>query len=126
MKKNIYKLLVLFIFLGIGYLFLKGYLYKKEIEENRNQTICKFIYCKKFPKTTESFFKYNVNRKWYRNSYGMCPDDCDQKINKFFTLYYSSKDPNKIEVDFTKQIIDTISILQAGFTKEELNNIYNK
>jgi hypothetical protein len=64
MKTNIYKLLILFIFLGIGYLFFKGYLYKKEIEKNKKQTICKFTLCKIAPKTTRSYFKYNVNNKF--------------------------------------------------------------
>ncbi|SHM44123.1 hypothetical protein [Flavobacterium chilense] len=120
MKKNISKLIAIVIVVGIVFLFVKGYLYKKEIRENRKKTVCKFTFCKIAPKTTTSFFKYIVNNKRYRNSYGQCPDSCDMKINKFFILYYSSKDPNKIEVDLSKQITDTTAILNAGFSKEEL------
>ena len=77
-------------------LFVKGYLYKKEIEDNRAHTICKFSYCETSPKLKTSFFKYYVKNLFYRNSYGRCPENYAEKINKFFILYYSSKDPNKI------------------------------
>lgn len=120
MKLNIYKLILFFVFLGVGCLFFKGYLYKKEIEDNREQTVCKFVYCKKFPKTTESFFEYQINNKFYRNSYGKCPNNYDQIIKKFFVLYYSAKDPNKIEVDFSKQVTNTDKILESGFTEEDI------
>lgn len=122
MKKNINKFILLIMVFGLISLFIKGHLRSKEIQENKKQTICKFTFCKTFPKTTESFFKYNVNNKQYRNSYGRCPDHYDEKINKFFIIYYSSKDPNKIIVDFSKQITDTTAILKAGFTREEIDS----
>lgn len=120
MINKISKIFLIFVFLGLVYMFLKGYFYEREIIENKKETICKFIYCRSAPKNTTSFFKYRINNKWYKNSYGQCPEDSAKKINKFFILYYSSKDPNKIKVDFSKQIIDITNILNSGFTKEEL------
>ncbi|TRX23722.1 hypothetical protein FNW25_06870 [Flavobacterium franklandianum] len=120
--KKIYKLLVFLILLVTILLFVKGYFYKKEIENNKKETVCKFVYCKNAPKTTTSFFKYYVNKKSYRNSYGTCPENYDEKINKFYTIKYSSIDPNKIIVDFSKEIKDTIEILNAGFNSRELKN----
>lgn len=38
-------------------------------------------------------------------------------------MYYSSKDPNKIEVDFLIEVTDTIAILKAGFSREEIELI---
>ncbi|OYQ33901.1 hypothetical protein CHU92_12495 [Flavobacterium cyanobacteriorum] len=122
MKLNIYKLLLFLVCLGVAYLFLKGYLYKREIKNNKQQTVCKFVYCEKAPKTTRSFFKYNIYNRWYTNSYGQCPEDYEKKINNFYTLYYSSKDPHKIEVDFNIPVTDTVIILKSGFTKEDLKN----
>jgi hypothetical protein len=104
---------------GLVAMFVKGYLYQEEIRDNREQTVCKFVLCKRFPKTTESFFKYRIDNRWYRNSYGQCPDNYDKKINKYFRLYYSSKDANKIIVDFSKEIIDTTEIINAGFSSNE-------
>lgn len=120
MKRGISKLIVIITILGIFFLFLKGYLYEKEIEDNKEQTVCKYVFCKSFPKTTESFFKYNIKNKWFRNSYGECPDSSNIRINKFFVLYYSSRDPDKIEVDFSKEITDTTAILKAGFSREDI------
>lgn len=118
--KIIYKLLLAVIVFGLAFLFLKGSLYKKEIEDFKEQTICKFVYCKEFPKTSESFFEYYVNGVSYRNSFGKCPEKLDLKLNNFFMLNYSSKDPNKIEVDFSEQVTDTTLILNAGFSKAEI------
>lgn len=103
-------------------LVIKGCLYKKEIEENRAQTICKYSLCETSAKFTTSFFKYNVKEHRYRNSYGRCPENYDDKINKFFILYYSSRDPNKIEVHFNQQITDTLEILKADFSMDEIKN----
>jgi hypothetical protein len=123
MKNNLYKIIVCGVILLLGFLFFKGYLYKKEIEENKGQTICKYVLCKKFPRTTENFFTYYVDGKKYRNSYGNCPENYEKKIQQFFILYYSVKDVNKIEVDFSKQIKDTLAILRSGFQKEDLKDL---
>ncbi|WP_337967997.1 hypothetical protein [uncultured Flavobacterium sp.] len=122
MKDKISKVILLAMICGLISLFIKGHLRSKEIQENKKQTVCKFTFCKTFPKTTKSFFKYNVNDKWYRNSYGRCPDNYSEMINKFFVIDYSSKDPNKIIVDFSKQITDTTVILKAGFTKKDIGS----
>ncbi len=113
--KRISQIVLILIGIGLIYLFVKGHLYRKEIAENRRETICKFSFCKEFPKTTEAFFKYYVNDKLYRNSYGRCPENYNEKLNGFYVIYYSAKDPNKIEVDFTQQITDTVKIKNAGF-----------
>lgn len=120
MRNKISKAFLLFVFFGLIFLFGKGYLYKKEIEQYKEQTICKFFYCKQYPKTSSSYFKYYVDNNEYKNEYGVCPEKYEHKINKFFILHYSSKDPNKIKVDFSEQITDTTAILNAGFKKEEL------
>jgi hypothetical protein len=104
------KLGLVIIFIGIVYLFVKGYNYKKEIKEYPGETICRYTFCKQFPKTTESFVKYYVNNKLYRNATGRCPDDSDLKINKYYYLKYSTIDPNKIIVDFSKEVNDSTLI----------------
>lgn len=116
MKKLIVRFSVLCILLIVIALFIKGYLYKDEIANHRKQTICKFIYCKQYPKTTTSFFEYHIDNRTYQNSYGQCPINHAESINKFFLMYYSAIDPNKIEVDFSKEIVDTTTIIQSGFS----------
>lgn len=122
MKSIINKIILILIFFSVLYLFIKGYLYKSEINQNRRETICQFVYCKKYPKTTESTFRYYINNNLYKNTYGQCPDNSEQKLYKFFVLYYSSKDPNKIQVDFSKEITDEKMISDAGFSKDDITH----
>jgi len=118
--KKLSIVIISLLVLGLGFIFLKGYWYKKEICQNRAQTVCKYVSCKEFPKTSESYFQYYIDGKTYRNSYGRCPKDSEKKLNKFFIIYYSTKDVEKIEVDFSTSITDTATILNAGFTIDEI------
>lgn len=115
MTKSISKILLTLIIVIIIVLFLKGLFYKKEIDENKNLTVGKFTYCKEFPKTSVSFFKYYADGVLYEGSYGQCPKGYEDKLNRYYTLYYSSKDPKKFEVDFSKPITSKKEILKAGF-----------
>ncbi len=119
MKETISKIVLLIIFLIVAALFIKGWLYKKEINENRKVTVCQFVSCKKYPKTSASYFEYYVNGKLYREEYGICPEDSEQKFGKYFKLNYSDIDPKKITVDFSEEEKDTAKIIDAGF---RLNN----
>ena len=115
MKEAITKIVLLIFVLIVISLFVKGYLYKKEIAENRKTTICQFVKCKRFPKTSASYFEYYVNGKLYREDYGTCPEDCEQRIGKYYIINYSNIDPTKITVDFSEEEKDTVKIIDAGF-----------
>jgi len=104
--KTFSKIFLILIFLGTIGLFVRGYLNKKELEENHEETICKYTFCKYFPKSSEAYFKYYVDGKVYRNSYGGCPENSPEKLNKFYVLYYSKTNPNNIMVDFSKEVKD--------------------
>lgn len=110
MKEKLSKLFLALICIGLVYLVCKGKNYQKEIRENQGETICKFTFCKQYPKSNSAFVKYYVNNKVYRNSSGRCPDNSVSKMNKFFILKYSTIDPNKITVDFSKEITDSVRI----------------
>lgn len=120
MKKYVYSFLLIIILLGFGYIFLKGYFYNEEIDAYKQQTVCKYVFCEKFPKTTRSFFVYYVNNQLYKTSYGGCPENYEQKIGGFYIMYYSAKDANKIKVNFSQQVIDTTAIINSGFKKEDI------
>lgn len=108
--EKISKILLVFIIIGIFGLFIKGYFYSREITEHLGQTICKYTFCKQYPKTTAAFVKYYVANKFYKNSFGRCPEGYNLKINKYYILNYSTIDPNKIRVDFSKEIKDSVLI----------------
>lgn len=104
--KTFSKIFFIMIFLGVFGLFIMGYLDKKELEKNQEETICKYSFCKYASKSSQAFFKYYINGRLYRNSYGGCPDNSPEKLNKFYVLYYSKTNPNKIMVDFSKEVKD--------------------
>lgn len=110
MKEKISKIVLIILVIGFGYLFVKAHNDSKEIYDNRSQTICKYNFCKQFPKTTEALVKYYVDGKVYRNSFGRCPENSEVALNKYYSLDYSTIDPNKIRVDFTKEITDSTLI----------------
>ncbi|UOX34213.1 hypothetical protein LXD69_01555 [Flavobacterium sediminilitoris] len=120
MKKHIYKFIILGFLLVLGYLVFKGYNYKKEINENSKTTIAKFLHYKNFPKTKKYYFKYFVNEKRFVNSYGQTQKGFHKNKGKFYSIKYSKNDPNKIIVNFDKEITDTVAILEAGFSIEDI------
>ena len=120
MVNRISKIILYLLFLGLVILCIAGYKYHQEIKDYRGSTICKYTSCEKFPKTTASHFQYYVDYKKYTTTYGRCPDDSDNKLRKFFVVNYSTINPNKIEVDFSREITDTTEIIKAGFSKEDL------
>ncbi len=83
MKKNISKFSLLIIAIIVALIFFKGWNYRKEIDENRKTTVCQFVFCKKYPKTSSSYFEYYVNGKLYREEYGKCPENYEEKIGKY-------------------------------------------
>jgi hypothetical protein len=104
------KVFFVILLIVLVYLFMKESSYRKEIEEHPGQTICKYTFCKQYPKSTDAYVKYFVDDKLYRNSAGGCPDDYDLTINKYYVLNYSTIDPNKILVDFSKEVKDSTLI----------------
>ena len=109
---------------GLIYAFYKGNMYRKEIEENKVESICRYVNCKKYAKSSQSVFRYYVDNKLYKTEYGACPDNYDKNIGRYYLFYYSKIDPNKIIVDFKTEVKDTAKILNAGFTYEDLKYKY--
>jgi hypothetical protein len=106
MRDNLSKLFIFLMIIGVIFMFIKGNEYIEEIETNPGETICKYTLCKESPKTNSAFVKYFVNNKVYRNYAGRCPKNYLQTINKYYKLKYSKIDPNKIIVDFSKEVKD--------------------
>ncbi|WP_298397362.1 hypothetical protein [Flavobacterium sp.] len=120
MKKIIYSIPVIVFIYCIIYAVNKRCDMLKEIRENKAQTICKFIECQRRLKVKKSLIEYHVKDSLYITKYYNCPENYEDKINKFFVVDYSSKDPSKIIVDFSNEVTDTTAILKAGFLKEDL------
>ncbi|ESU21269.1 hypothetical protein FSS13T_27260 [Flavobacterium saliperosum S13] len=114
-KKNLSKIILLVILISVVVVFVKGYQTNNEIKKNGVDGICKFMYCKQFPKTTEANFAYYIEGKLYKNSFSSCPDNYENLEGHYFEMRYLKEDPNKFIVDFAKEIIDTVKIRSSGF-----------
>ena len=56
--------------------------------------------------------------KLYRNRVGNSPDDYNATINKYYELKYSTINPNKILVDFSKEVKDSALIKELKMKLE--------
>jgi len=110
MEEKLSKLFFVFLFIGIVYLIVKESNYKKEIKEYPGQTICKYTLCKPSGKSSDAYVKYYLDNKLYRRNVGGCPDSSGFKLNKYFVLKYSTIDHDKILVDFSKEVEDSVLI----------------
>jgi hypothetical protein len=88
----------------------KGNQYQKEMEDYPGFTICKYTFCKKYPKSSGAFVKFCLNDTLYRRDVGGCPENSTEMLNKYFLLKYSTLDNNKIQVDFSQEITDVEQI----------------
>lgn len=113
--KNISKIILVTILIGVIIVFLKGYQTENKIKENGIDGICKFMHCEKSPKTTNAHFAYYVDDILYKNSYSSCPENYEALEGHYFQMRYLNDDPNKFIVDFTKEITDTSEIRESGF-----------
>ena len=56
--------------------------------------------------------------KLYRNRVGNSPDDYNATINKYYELKYSTINPNKIFVNFSKEVKDSALIKELEMKLE--------
>jgi hypothetical protein len=112
---------------------LKSSLLNDEIEKYGRSIIVKFTSKDILPKTTNFYFTYNINGKKIvtANSgihYSILNTETETMvidnllINCFYLAKYIPREPDKIIVDPTIRVTDTIAILKAGFTIEDIQN----
>ncbi|RTY85507.1 hypothetical protein EKL32_28530 [Flavobacterium sp. GSN2] len=102
-NEKLSKAFFILIIIGGIYLLIKSNKNRQEIEIHPGKTICKYTLCKEGRKSSSAFVKYVVDNKLYRTRAGGCPENSEEKINKYFFLKYSTLDPNKIQVDFSTE-----------------------
>ena len=110
MSEKLSKVFFFLIIIGVICLIIKINKDIQEIESHPGKTICKYTFCKKSRKSSTAFVKYVVNNKLYRTGAGGCPENSSEKINKFFYVKYSTLNPNKIQVDFAKEVTNKAEI----------------
>ena len=130
-KQN--KTLLLIVSIVLLVLIARDFYLKNEVKKFNDFTIVKFTLKKRLPKTTNFYFSYNLNGEKIvtANSgihYSIFNSDSETriidnlKINCFYLAKYNSKHPDIIIVDPLKQVTDTVDILKAGFSREDIEN----
>lgn len=106
--------------LFVGYLLFDGYSIKNEIDDNGIFSIGKYISHKRSPKVEENFVIYYINGQKYRANGGRAPKGFNENIGKFYQIKFAIKNKNHAQAFFDKEITDTVAILEAGFSREEI------
>ncbi|WP_339835847.1 hypothetical protein [uncultured Flavobacterium sp.] len=119
-NQNRYSLIFISIVFIIVFIFyIKANFKFIEINKNSKIGIGKFVEYKRYPKTRDYYFDYYNNGKRTRDLIKNPPDGFHKKIGKFFEIKYSEKF-NDIIVNYEKQVTDTVAILEAGFSIEDI------
>ena len=112
---------VFFAISWILYSLYNGEIFDKEIEKYGIITVGKITKFKGASSRTYLRYHYYVNN----NSFGSDSprDEKGEKIGEFYKVIYSSKNPEKSRIYLDEKITDTTSILNAGFSREDIVNV---
>ncbi len=122
LKKNKGGLIFIsIVFLVISFFYIKIQLKYSEINKNGILGIGKFVEFKRYPKSRDYFFEYYKNGKKIRDLITNPPNAFHKKLGSFFEIKYVEEYDNII-VNYDKEITDTVAILSAGFSREDLGN----
>lgn len=131
--KNLIKLsLVTVILISLITVQIRSYIVKNNIKKSENFIIARLTSTIRYPKSTDFNFTYIIDGKLITTANGGVDFDIlnsdeetrlikNLKVNSFYLAKFNPKYPNIIIVDKEKQVTDTVAILKAGFSKEEIN-----
>ena len=131
MKNKIFNYLknnkVGLIFTGVVFLivlpiYINAKLKFNNIEKEGKIGIGKFVEYKRYPKTRDYYFEYYKKGNKIRDLIKNPPKGFHTKVGNFFEIKYTEKFDDII-VNYDKEITDTIAILKAGFSREDLKNL---
>ena len=128
-EKNKKLFLIICIFLGI--MIFVDLLIKYEINTTNNFIVTKYTLKKRYPKRISYYFTYYFHGEKITTGktglyyfFPMSKEEKTQiknlKIDGFYLARFNPKYPKRIKVDPSKQITDTIAILNAGFTQNDI------
>ena len=109
------------VFVLITFFSIKANLKFSEINKNGIVGVGKFVEYKRYPKSRDYFFEYYKNGRKVRDYIINAPDAFHKKLGSFFEIKYV-EEFDDIIVNYDKEITDTVAILSAGFSREDLGN----
>ena len=121
MKNKFKAYLIVFVLLVIIFLpiYIRAKIKLNKIKENGKIGVGKFVEYVRYPKTRDYYFEYYNKSKKIKDLIKNPPDGFSKNIGKFYEIKYLDN-YDDIIVNFDKQITDTLAILKAGFSREDL------
>lgn len=121
MKTKHFNYFAVFIAMSwIFYSLYNGEIFDKEIKKYGIITVGKITKFKGASSRAYLRYQYYVNN----NSFGSDSprNEKGEKIGEFYKVIYSSKHPEKSRIYLDEKITDTTTILNAGFSREDIVN----
>ena len=123
MKNKIYAFFLIFFFVGVIFMMIKGNNARSDLTKNGKLTIGKYVLHKRYSKSSENYFIFYLNGEICKRNGGTAPSGFSKNIGKFYKIKYLEKYNIIIDALFNEQITDTLEILKAGFSMDEVLNI---
>ncbi|MDN3673041.1 hypothetical protein QWY99_08275 [Flavobacterium branchiarum] len=123
-KRNFIPLLFLTaFFIFVSYNQIRSYKYENKLEENGLVTIGRIDSIVKYPKSSTIFISYVIMNSKYKSFETALEKKISNKhIGKFYEMKYLTESPEIVRGNYSKEITDTLAILNAGFSREDIEN----
>ena len=124
--KNKFKFYITAVIIFLVLIFVFRDLYTKyDTRKNGVEIIVKFDSIQKLPKRSYYYFSYYLEKKKISTSNSGLKtlfsfNKIDVVCNKFYYAKRNITNPEVIIVDQTNQVTDTLAILKAGFSREDI------
>ncbi|NRS90057.1 hypothetical protein HNQ02_002992 [Flavobacterium sp. 7E] len=121
-KKNIIPLLILLAFIiFVLCAQLRSFQYENRLKREGQSAIGRVDSIVRFPKSSAVFISYIISNKKY-NSFESALDKkiSSEDVGRFYEFRYLLDSPKIVRGNYFKEITDTVAILNAGFSREEI------
>ncbi|MFN3753919.1 hypothetical protein [Flavobacterium sp.] len=118
--EKISKVFVIAFIIGALGMIIYGYRIKFDIEINGKASIGKYVSRNSWGKGEVNNLIYYVDGIKHEGNGGRVSKGFENNIGKFYRIQYSTKYENHIKAFFDQEVIDTLEILKAGFSKSEI------
>jgi hypothetical protein len=120
MGSKIYKFIFILMLVGVIWIIVRGIQLKSNIEEHGIVSVGKYVSYKDYPKTEANYFAFYIDGVKYRDDVGRLPIGFRENLGKFYKIIYSTKYKGNMKVFTDEQITDSLKILEAGFSKQQM------
>lgn len=108
--------------MGIGLIYgiFRGYLVNSDLDNYGKESIGRFVSYRKHAKSADYNFTFYIDGKKYKENAGRMPKGFRANRGKFYKIIYSEKYKGSFRVFIDQEVTDTLKILEAGFSNEEI------